>query len=136
MSLSQVSGFLLCSYSAWPPKFLPLSLRPAQFAAPHCSLCLRSRWQLLPSLACTLCCAMNTDTLLKVLTSLLYETSKDSNIYSKYHVTEDDSSKFQKQSFIPRKVGSWENPKSLSDKRNPSSPIAYFYKIKLMFCCE
>lgn len=89
-------------------------------------------WQLLPSLACTLCYVMNTDTLLKALGSLYFLWDKDTNTWSKYHVTEDDSSKFQKQPFIPRKVGSWENPESPSDKKNPSSPVTYF--LKIMFC--
>lgn len=136
----------------------PFESQPSLWCHDLQLFCLASLVPSIVSKACTVCCsplqslleeqvaAPSLSGLLPVLCHehrhspegphfTFYETGKDSNTWSKY-VIEDDSSKFQKQSFIPRKVGSWENPKSLSDKRDPSSPVTYFYKKKLMFCCE
>lgn len=110
LSLSQVSGFLTCRIFCLASQVLLSIISKACLVccSPLQALFEEQVGSSLP-LWLASCAVPWTHTLswMSLAHFTFHKTSKDTNTWSKYHVIEDDNSKFQKQFFIPRKVESW-----------------------------
>lgn len=107
LSLSQVSGFLTCRIFYLASQVLLSIISKASLVCCSPLQPLLEERLAAPSLSGlhpVLCREHTNSPECPWLTSLF--VSKDTNTWSKYHVIEDDNSKFQKQFFIPRKVES------------------------------